>query len=62
MSDEAASNVEVEFDVDPSFVLELDADWLAYLEQAESPAMIAGIDPNLRYLFDDDADGGTALA
>lgn len=59
MGDELASDVEIDFTVDPSFVLELDGEWLAYLEGEEPPAMIAGIDPNLRYL---PGDSGTAYA
>lgn len=58
MSDEAASNVEADFEVEPVYVLELDGEWLAYLEQEEPPGMIAGIDDSLRYL----PDTGTAYA
>ena len=28
---------DVEFDVEPTFVLELDAEWLAYLEEEDPP-------------------------
>lgn len=64
MSDAAANDVEVEFSVDPSFVLELNAEWLAYLEAEEPPSLIAGVDPNLRYLPSGGAgdEGGTAYA
>jgi hypothetical protein len=63
MSDELASQVDVEFDVEPSFVLELDADWLAYLEAEDPPSLVAGIDPNMTYLPESGAgDGGTAYA
>jgi hypothetical protein len=58
MSDESASNVEVEFEVEPSFVLELNEEWIAFLEAEEPPALIAGIDPSIRYL----PDSGTAYA
>lgn len=54
MDDPIATDVEIEFDATPETVLELTDEWIAYLDDLQPPALIAGIDPNIRYLPDND--------
>ena len=58
--DEAVDlNAQIEVDITPYGSLDLDADWVAYLNQsAEIPASVDGVDPNITY----EEDGGNAVA
>ena len=58
MADEIDLNATIEVQLTPSGALDLDQEWVAYLDQsAEIPTVVEGVDPSIDY-----TDGGTDTA
>ena len=53
--DEVDLNAQIEVELTPYGSLDLDEEWVAYLQSADIPDAVAGVDPNISY--DDDGSG-----
>lgn len=52
MDDPIATDIDVEFEVTPTEVLELNGEWIAFLEAQPVPGQIEGVDPGISYMPD----------
>lgn len=52
MDDPIATDIDVEFEAAPTAVLELNEEWIAYLESQPVPGQIEGVDAGISYTSD----------